>query len=80
VFKKGDLIFFNNEGQMLFQYVKGENGLIMSDRYLLHETDFESKTPVISYYGYDVLIKGRLFTEIPETFLLRIIKDEKNIE
>lgn len=80
MFKKGDLFFFNNEGKMLFQYVGGENGLIMSERYLLHEKDYESETPVLQYYGYDVLIKGRLFIEIPEKFLLRIIKDEKNTE
>ncbi len=80
MFEKGDLIFFNKEGRMLFQYVGGENGLVMSERYLLHETDYESETPVLQYYGYDVLIKGRLFTEIPENFLLRIIRDEKNTE
>tara|TARA_R100000664_G_C2742489_1_gene130720 strand:+ start:507 stop:749 length:243 start_codon:yes stop_codon:yes gene_type:complete len=80
VFKKGDLIFFNTKGRTLFQYIRAENGIVMSDPYLLYEKDFESKTRMIQYYGYDVLIQGRLFKEIPEKFLLRVIKREENIE
>ena len=78
--KKGDLFFLNKEGKVLFQYIEGENGIIMSDPYVLYEKDFESETRVITYYGYDVLIKGRLFKEIPERFLKRVIKDEENTE
>ena len=80
MFKKGDLFFLNNKGITLFQSIGGENGIIMSDPYLLFESDFESQTRVIQYYGYDVLIQGRLFIEIPEKFLLRVIKGEKIIE
>ena len=80
MFKKGDLFFLNNDGILLFQHIQGENGIIMSDPYTLFEKDFESQTRIIKYYGYDILIKGRLFREIPEKFLLRVIKDEKNIE
>jgi len=78
VFKKGDLFFLNNAGKTLFQYIRGENGIIMSDPYVLYEKDFESKTQVIQYNGYDVLIQGRLFKEIPEKFLQRVIKNEEN--
>ena len=78
VFKKGDLFFLNEEGLILFQHIQAENGIIMSDPYLLYEKDFESETRVVQYHGYDVLIQGRLFIEIPEKFLLRVIKDEKN--
>jgi hypothetical protein len=74
VFKKGDIFFLNTEGFILFQHIGGENGIIISDPYLLYEKDFESETRVVQYYGYDVLIKGRLFKEIPEKFLLRVIK------
>ena len=63
---------------MLFHHISGENGIIMSDPYLLFEKDFESETRVVEYYGYDVLIKGRLFKEIPEKFLLRVIRNEEN--
>lgn len=80
MFKKGDLFFLNDEGVMLFQYIAGENGIVMSDPYVLYENDFESKTPVTRYNGYDILIQGRLFKEIPEKFLLRVIKNEKNTE
>ena len=80
MFKKGDLFFLNDEGLVLFQHIAGENGIIMSDPYLLYEKDFETKTRIIQYYGYDILIKGRLFKEIPEKFLLRVIKDETNTE
>ena len=80
MFKKGDLFFLNEEGKTLFHYVEGENGIIMSDPYLLFEKDFESQTPVVQYYGYDVIIQGRLFKEIPEKFLLRVVKREENIE
>jgi len=80
VFKKGDLFFLNNKGKALFQYLNAANGIIMSDPFLLFEKDFESKTRVMQYYGYDILIKGRLFIEIPEKFLMRVIKNEKNTE
>ena len=78
MFKKGDLFFLNDEGKILFQHIAGENGIIMSDPYLLYEKDYDAGSRVVSYYGYNVLIKGRLFIEIPEKFLLRVIKHEKN--
>ena len=77
--KKGDLFFLNEKGTLLFNHVSGENGIIMTEPYLLFEKDFESETRVIQYYGYDILIKGRLFKEIPEKFLLRVIKSEENM-
>jgi hypothetical protein len=80
VFKKGDLFFLNEKGRLLFQYIAGQNGIITSDPYILYEKDFQSESRTIEYYGYDVIIKGRLFKEIPEKFLLRVIKNEKNIE
>jgi len=80
VLKKGDLFFLNEEGKNLFQHIDGENGIIMSDAYVLYEKDYESKTRIIQYFGYDVLIKGRLFKEIPEKFLLKVIKNEQNTE
>ena len=80
MFRKGDLFFLNEEGKILFRYVNGVNGIIMSDPYLLYEKDFESETPVLEYYGYDIIIQGRLFIEIPEKFLLRVIKNEENTE
>ena len=55
MFRKGDLFFLNEEGKILFRYVNGVNGIIMSDPYLLYEKDFESETPVLEYYGYDNL-------------------------
>ncbi len=70
----------NSQGKLLFHQVGGENGIIMSDPYLLYEKDFESETPVQEYYGYDILIKGKLFKEVPEKFLRRVIKNEENIE
>tara|TARA_R100000406_G_C3097088_1_gene120992 strand:+ start:442 stop:693 length:252 start_codon:yes stop_codon:yes gene_type:complete len=79
-FKKGDIFFLNDQGRSLFQHIKAENGIIMSDPYKLYETDLESETRVIEFYGYDLLIKGKLFKEIPEKFLLRVTKDEENIE
>ena len=78
MFKKGDLFFFNKRGKILFKHYQAENGIIMSDPYLLYEYDFHATPEKIEYWGYDVLIKGRLFTEIPEDFLLRVIKSEEN--
>ena len=95
-FKKGDIFYYQNlvktlrfqnyifflntEGFILFQYIGGQNGIIISDPYLLYEKDDESETRIVQYYGYDILIQERLFTEIPEKFLLRVIKDEENTE
>ncbi len=80
MFKKGDLIFFNKKGKILFQYMEAENGIIISDPYIIYEKNYESQTGRIQYNGYDILIKGRLFKEIPEKFLLRVIKREENNE
>ena len=81
MFKKGDLFFLNKEGKILFRQLQAENGIIMSDSYLLFEYDFQDIPPQkMEYHGYDVLIKGRLFTEIPEKFLMRVIKNEENTE
>ena len=80
MFKKGDLFFLNEEGVVLFQYILGENGIIMSDPYLLLEGGNTSNSGSCEYYGYDILIQGRLYIEIPEKFLLRMIKREENIE
>ena len=78
MFKKGDLFFLNERGRTLFQHIEAENGIIMSHPYLLYEYDFHGTPETVTYNGYDVLIKGRLFTEIPEDFLLRVIKSEEN--
>ena len=80
MFKKGDLFFLNEEGLILFQYIDGENGIIMTDGYLLVEFDHGQDKDKSEFTGYDVIIKGRLFKEIPEKFLLRVIKNEKNTE
>jgi hypothetical protein len=80
VFKKGDLFFLNTEGFILFQHIGGENGIIMSDPYLLFQCDFDDNRENIQFTGYDVLIKGILFKEIPEKFLERVTKNEKNIK
>ena len=80
MFKKGDLFFLNDEGLILFHHIAGENGIVMSNPYLLYEKDFESQTRVIQYYGYDILIQGILFREVPEKFLLRVVRDEKHTE
>ena len=80
MFKKGDLFFLNDEGKTLFQHIQGENGIIMSEPYILFEYNFHSTPEKLECKGYNVLIKGRLFKEIPEKFLLRVIKDEKNTE
>jgi len=60
--------------------MEAENGIIISDPYIIYEKNYESQTGRIQYNGYDILIKGRLFKEIPEKFLLRVIKREENNE
>ena len=80
MFKKGDLVFLNKRGKILFQYYQAENGIIMSDPYLIYKYDFHATPEKAQYYGYDILIKSRLFKEMPEKFLLRVLKNEKNTE
>lgn len=78
MFSKGDLFFLNQEGRDLFQHIQAENGIIMSDPYLIYELDCHRTPDTIQYYAYDILINGRLFNKIPEKFLARVIEDEKN--
>lgn len=76
MFSKGDLFFLNDKGVNLFRYVNGKNGFIIRGPYLL----VDCKSPNQEYYGYDIIINARLFIEIPEKFLLRVIKNEENTE
>lgn len=78
MFEKGDLIFFNEEGKELFSYIKGTAGIIVSDRFLLFSYDLHSTPEKIEYYGYDIIVEGRLFKEIPEKFLSRVTDNEEN--
>jgi len=80
VFEKGDIFFLNDKGKTLFQHIAGENGIIMSDAYKLFEKPLGPETTMVEFYGYDLLIKGKLFKEIPEKFLLRVTTNEKNNE
>tara|TARA_Y100000034_G_C6702931_1_gene310110 strand:+ start:297 stop:527 length:231 start_codon:yes stop_codon:yes gene_type:complete len=75
MFEEGDLFFLNERGKILFQYIQGENGIIIEGPYLLYEYDFHATPEKIEYNGYDILIKGRLFKEIPEKFLIRVTKN-----
>ena len=80
MFKEGDLFFLNEDGKILFQNVGGENGLLVRGPHKLFEHDFDSIPEKIEYEGYDVLIKGILFKEIPEKFLERVTRDEKDVK
>lgn len=80
MFKEGDLFFLNEDGKILFQNVGGENGLIVRGPYKLFEHDLDSIPEKVEYEGYDVLIKGILFKEIPEKFLERVTRDEKDVK
>jgi hypothetical protein len=74
VFEEGDIFFLNEEGVMLFKHIQGENGIIINGPYALYRHDFHGTPETIEYAGYDILIKGRLFKEIPEKFLKRVVK------
>ena len=81
MFKKGDLIEFNDRGIALFKYVAGYIAVIYSDPILLYEYDNSMYPEQRQYYGYDILVCGQLFKDIPEEFLKRIAtKNEKNIK
>ena len=80
MFKKGDLIFFNDEGVMLFSGLGAKNGIIVRGPYKLFEHELHSTPEILEYDGYDVLVKEILFKEIPEKFLIRVTKDEKDLK
>ncbi len=78
MFKKGDLIKFNDEGIELFRYVTGSVGVISSDRLKIYEADSYSAEKN-RIYTYDLIVCGTLFRNIPEEFIKRITQnDEKN--
>ena len=77
---KGDLVFFNSHGIVLFSRIGAEHAIIMTDPYLIYELDCHRSPDIIQFYAYDILIEGRLFKKIPEEFLRRVIENEKNIE
>ena len=78
IFKKGDLIKFNDTGEDLFVHLGAHVGLISSDPIVMFEYNFEHAQ---EYIAYDIIVDGQLFKQIPEDFLYRIIQDdEKDIE
>ena len=46
----------------------------------MYEYGFHSQPERTEYLTYDILVCGQLFKDIPEEFLDRIVKNEKNIE
>ena len=77
MFKKGDLIEFNQKGLNLFKYITGSIGVITSDPKKIYEYDFQEK---MVFYTYDILVSGQLFIDIPDEFLKRITNNEKDFK
>ena len=81
MFKKGDLVKFNNKGIELFRYVTGSVALISSDKSVIYRTESASPDSApLSIYTYDILVSGALYKDVPEEFLRRIVQNEKNIK
>jgi hypothetical protein len=78
VFKKGDLLQFNDHGQELFRYVTGSVAVIYSDRSVMYESESYLSDKKLCFYTYDVIVCGTLFKNIPEEFLKRITYYEKD--
>ena len=76
-YRKGDLVKFNKAGEDLFIYLKASVAVIASDPIVMHEYEMEH---AFQYIAYDILVDGKLFKQIPEEFLDRIVQDEKDIE
>jgi hypothetical protein len=76
IFKKGDLVKFNQAGEDLFYYLGSCVGLISSDPIVIFEYEFTEK---VEYIVYDLIVDGQLFKHIPEEFLYRIIQDDEEI-
>ena len=74
MFKKGDLVKFNNVGEDLFIHLGAHVGLISSDPVIMFEYEFEHAH---EYIVYDLIVDGQLFKQIPEEFLDRIIQDNE---
>ena len=77
VFDRGDLFFLNKKGKEMFSEIRGDHGIILTDRYLLYEKIDKPKEERVQYYAYDILVKGKLFKKIPEDFLKRIVENEE---
>lgn len=73
-FRKGDLVKFNKYGEDLFIYLNASVAVIASDAIVMYEYDMEH---AIEYLVYDILVDGKLFSQIPEEFLDRIIQDDE---
>jgi|TARA_R110002012_G_scaffold303050_1_gene504645 hypothetical protein len=78
IFKKGDLIKFNEHGEELFRYLNASVGIISSDPIVMYEYEFDA---TVEFIVYDLLVDGQLFKHIPEEFIDRIILiDEEDTE
>lgn len=77
MFKKGDLVKFNNNGEALFIHLGACVGIISSDPIIMFEYEFEH---AVEYIVYNLIVDGQLFKHIPEEFLDRITQNEENTE
>jgi len=78
VLKKGDLLKFNEQGMALFKHCTGSVGVLVSKRKVLYEYKLLKAQQTRQYYGFDILVSGQLFKDIPEEFLIRIIINEED--
>tara|TARA_R110000824_G_scaffold55168_9_gene152112 strand:+ start:2756 stop:2998 length:243 start_codon:yes stop_codon:yes gene_type:complete len=75
-FKLGDLICLNNYGFLITPDAKGIVGIIISDAYsIVAPVESENNS---FYTVYDILFNGELFKMVPEEFLERYEKNEKD--
>jgi hypothetical protein len=80
-FKKGDLVYLNDFGVLVTEEDKLTIALIVEGPYDLHyPTDNKWGEVYYNFWSYDIMIGKKLITLVPEEFLERMIKNEKDPE
>ena len=77
-FNPGDLIYLNQYGLFITSDFEDLVGIVVSESYSI--IDSTESPPDIFYTVYDILLDGELFKMVPEEFMEKYKKHEKDTE
>jgi len=79
-FKPGDLIILNQYGLFIVKDFEEKVGVVITKSYNILTPAEPIPEPVSFYAVYDILLDGELFKMVPEEFMEKYKKYEKDTE
>jgi hypothetical protein len=71
----GDLVLLNDFGRLVMSNNQSRVGIVVSGPLNMLHNSYTIQEPNLSYWAYDILIGNELITQVPESFLERMIEE-----